>query len=552
MIIDTIDTSSCKNTLIIGRQLENNYRQIVFDCAGYGVEIESITLVHQRQGDLAPYIVTTSYEDTLTWTVSDTDTSYDGYGQAELRITFTNGLCKSIVYTTYVIKSITADAVIPSQLQSWYDAMIDYIDEHSVSPEQIEEAVAEYLDEHPVQAPVQSVNGQQGDVVLTASDVGALPSSTVIPTRTSQLTNDSGYITSETDPVFTASPAHSITSADITAWNNKSDFSGNYNDLTNKPTIPTKTSQLQNDSGFLSSAVTSFNGQTGAVTYTAPVSSVDGKTGAVSVLPSGGASGQILSKRSGSNYDVQWINAPSGGGAVDSVNGQTGTVVLDAEDVGALPDTTVIPTKTSDLTNDSGFLTSAVTSFNNQTGAVTYTAPVTSVNGQTGAVTVTVPTKTSDLTNDSGYLTSAVTTFNGQSGAVTYSAPVTSVNSLTGAVTLLAEDIPTNSIPGLQQDDVQEALEKIHYEVADLIQTKTVTLTASSWSNDTYTITDSDITATNNITFGVPVSASDTNYENIVAIGGLRATAQTAGSVTIKAMGSVPTSDITLSMKVEG
>ena len=422
MIIDTINTSCSKNTLIIGRQLENNYRQIVFNCADYGVEIESITLVHQRQGDLAPYIVTTSNTDTLTWTVSDTDTSYDGYGQAELRINFTNGLCKSIVYTTYVIKSITADAVIPSQLQSWYDAMIDYIDEHSVSPEQIEEAVAEYLDEHPVQAPVQSVNGQQGDVVLSASDVGALPSSTVIPTRTSQLTNDSGYITSETDPVFTASPAHSITSADITAWNNKSDFSGNYNDLTNKPTIPTKTSQLQNDSGFLSSAVTSFNGQTGAITYTAPVtsvngntgavtisvptktsdltndsgfitsapvSSVDGKTGAVSVLPSGGASGQILSKRSGSNYDVQWINAPSGGGAVDSVNGQTGTVVLDAEDVGALPDTTVIPTKTSDLTNDSGYLTSAVTSFNGNTGAVTYTAPVTSVNGQTGAVTVT-------------------------------------------------------------------------------------------------------------------------------------------------------------------
>ena len=34
----------------------------------------------------------------------------------------------------------------------------------------------------------------------------------------------------------------------------------------------------------------------------------------------------------------------SGGGAVDSVNGQTGDVVLDAQDVGALPDSTVIPT----------------------------------------------------------------------------------------------------------------------------------------------------------------------------------------------------------------
>lgn len=46
------------------------------------------------------------------------------------------------------------------------------------------------------------------------------------------------------------------------------------------------------------------------------------------------------------------------GGAVDSVNGQTGDVVLTASDVGALPNTTVIPTKTSDLTNDSDFTTS--------------------------------------------------------------------------------------------------------------------------------------------------------------------------------------------------
>lgn len=51
---------------------------------------------------------------------------------------------------------------------------------------------------------------------------------------------------------------------------------------------------------------------------------------------------------------------PGGGGAVDSVNGKTGAVTLDAEDVGALPDDTDIPSKTSDLTNDSGFITKAV------------------------------------------------------------------------------------------------------------------------------------------------------------------------------------------------
>lgn len=75
---------------------------------------------------------------------------------------------------------------------------------------------------------VQSVNGSTGAVTLT------------IPTDTSDLTNGAGYITgyTETDPVFVASDAYGITSSDISNWNGKSDFSGDYGDLTNKPTIP--------------------------------------------------------------------------------------------------------------------------------------------------------------------------------------------------------------------------------------------------------------------------------------------------------------------------
>lgn len=42
-----------------------------------------------------------------------------------------------------------------------------------------------------------------------------------------------------------------ITSVERASWNAKSDFSGSYNDLNNKPTIPSKTSQLTNDSGYI-------------------------------------------------------------------------------------------------------------------------------------------------------------------------------------------------------------------------------------------------------------------------------------------------------------
>lgn len=57
----------------------------------------------------------------------------------------------------------------------------------------------------------------------------------------------------ESDPTV---PAHvkAITEENITAWNNKSSFSGSYEDLTNKPTIPTDTSDLTNGAGFVTSS----------------------------------------------------------------------------------------------------------------------------------------------------------------------------------------------------------------------------------------------------------------------------------------------------------
>lgn len=88
-------------------------------------------------------------------------------------------------------------------------------------------------------------------------------------------------------------------------------------------------------------------------------------------IPTGGTTGQVLMKNSNADYDLKWGNGGGGGGAVDSVNGKTGVVVLTASDVGALSSSTTF-----------------VSSFNGNTGAVTYTAPVSSVNGSTGAVVI--------------------------------------------------------------------------------------------------------------------------------------------------------------------
>ena len=142
-------------------------------------------------------------------------------------------------------------------------------------------------------------------------------------------------------------------------------------------------------------------------------------------VPDDGAVGQILRRtRSG----AEWSDEQGAGGSVTSVNGMQGAVVLDAADVGALPDTTPIPDSTSDLVNDSGFVNAA--------GAAA-AAPVQSVNGQTGVVSLTIPDSTSDLDNDSGFVDDA--------GAAA-AAPVQSVNGQTGDV-IIPTSTPLDAYP---------------------------------------------------------------------------------------------------------
>lgn len=271
MIITTVTTDGGA-ILPLGRQGEKGVRQVWFDL-GYLIENfgeGTAVLVHQRNQDLAPYIVNAEQSgNNLMWTLDELDTAYEGFGKAEIRWTVDGTLAKTVIYKTSVLKSLTGDAVIPDPYESWYDQMIEYIDERSISPDQIDEAVAEYLDEHPVVAPVNSVNGQTGSVVLDAEDVGALPDSTVIPSRTSDLQNDSGFITgyTETDPT-------------VPAWAkaaNKPTYTAQeVGALPSSTVIPTKTSDLQNDSGFVNvsgaaaaSPVQKVNNKIGNVVLTA-------------------------------------------------------------------------------------------------------------------------------------------------------------------------------------------------------------------------------------------------------------------------------------------
>lgn len=88
------------------------------------------------------------------------------------------------------------------------------------------------------------------------------------------------------------------------------------------------------------------------LTTVIPVAQANGQaiTRGIGVEP-GGLTGQVLAKASDADYDTTWVAQSGGGtgGAVDSVNGETGAVTLTAADVGALPDSTSIPSTPADI-----------------------------------------------------------------------------------------------------------------------------------------------------------------------------------------------------------
>ena len=139
---------------------------------------------------------------------------------------------------------------------------------------------------------------------------------------------------------------------------------GNYNDLSNKPLIPTLTSQLTNDSGFLTpgNAVTKIIAGTNVTI--SPISGI----GNVTINASGGSGGSTtfigltdVAKPAVPNGYVRWDASGTTLIYSTTIASTSITGLSTVATSGSYADLTnkpVIPTATSQLLNDSGFLTS--------------------------------------------------------------------------------------------------------------------------------------------------------------------------------------------------
>lgn len=130
------------------------------------------------------------------------------------------GKTKETIDTDKEIEETHADVILD------LISRVDTLEKEPISEEQIEKSVKSYLEKNPIEETDPTVPAwakAKEKPTYTAEEVGALPSTTVIPSKLSELTADDEHET--------------VTKEEKQAWNAKSDFSGEYRDLRGKPEL---------------------------------------------------------------------------------------------------------------------------------------------------------------------------------------------------------------------------------------------------------------------------------------------------------------------------
>lgn len=132
------------------------------------------------------------------------------------------GKAKETIDTDTEIEETHADVILD------LISRVDTLEKEPISEGQIEKSVKSYLEKNPIEETDPTVPTwakEEEKPTYTAEEVGALPDTTEIPKNLSDLQDDAKHRT--------------VTDEEKQSWNDKSNFSGNYEDLEGKPTIPT-------------------------------------------------------------------------------------------------------------------------------------------------------------------------------------------------------------------------------------------------------------------------------------------------------------------------
>ena len=338
-----------------------------------------------------------------------------------------------------------------------------------------------------------SYNNLEDLPTLFSGNYNDLLNKPTVPSKTSELTNDSSFTTS-TQLATKADKIHTHNYNDLE--DKPTLFSGAYKDLTEKPTIPTKISELINDSNFVDSTVLSTKAN---AVHTHNYDDLTNKP----VLFSGIYADltdkpTIPTKTSELTNDSNFATVTLLDSKADKVHNHSYTELDDlptlfSGDYKDLIGTPVIPSKTSELTNDSNFATTdLVNTKANKTHSHSYLDLEDLPNLFSGAYAdltgkPTIPTLTSELENDSNFTTKAYVeqriTDVATSGEIDLSDYVT-----TAQLNTKADKVHTHSY-----EDLTEKPTLFSGKYADLIGKPTIPTKTSDITNDSNFVTTSQL-----------------------------------------------------------
>jgi hypothetical protein len=236
-----------------------------------------------------------------------------------------------------------------------------------------------------------SYNDLTNKPTLFSGSYNDLTNKPTIPTKLSDLTNDSGYITTESDPVFTASPAYGIISSDIAHWDDAygwgnhasagyltSSSSIEWTQIANKPDLATTTyvndaisdlvngapelldtlnelaAALGDDPNFATTITTQLGSKQDTLVSGTSIKTINGE----SLL----GSGNIVISGEGTGFSGDYndlINKPTlFSGKYEDLTEKPVLFSGDYNDLTNKPTIPTVPTSLSEFTNDVGFITS--------------------------------------------------------------------------------------------------------------------------------------------------------------------------------------------------
>ena len=287
-----------------------------------------------------------------------------------------------------------------------------------------------------------------------------------------------------------------VSTDDLFTWNKKSNFSGNYSDLEGKPEIPTKTSQLENDSSFATTTQLATKAEKSHVhNYSEIEDTPNLFSGAYADLTGKPTIPKVISQL---ENDLNFVNITQLNTKADKVhthsyNNLEDLPTLFSGNYNDLINRPTVPSKTSELTNDSSFTTSTqlatkadkihTHNYNDLEDKPTlFSGAYKDLTGKP-----TIPTLTSELENDSNFTTKAYVeqriTDVATSGEIDLSDYVT-----TAQLNTKADKVHTHSY-----EDLTEKPTLFSGKYADLIGKPTIPTKTSDITNDSNFATTSQL-----------------------------------------------------------